>query len=404
MIFKYVAYTTTGDKVADLVEAESEERAEAFLWQKNLSVITLKKHKPRTSLDEAFPSLFGVKSADVVNFSQQLSILLSSGIGLLPALQIISDQTTKPSFKKIIAKLTNDLRSGMPFSEAAAKYPQVFPTIFLRLVQIAEQTGNMPQMLAEVAEFLDKQVQAMRKIRRALVYPMAVLLLAGVAVTILLTFVLPALTNLFSEFGGTLPLITRILLTTASILKADIVFIIMGVIAIAGAGWLYIRKPKGALNRDRLLLKVPFLGSFLLHSDLARIMRAISILLSAGIPITEALNLVTTTPQNRVLQRAMQTTREDVIQGSSISKAFESNPFFPRLVSQMVAVGEETGNLKENLQRLSDYYEENSDRAMSAMTGVIEPALILGVGAFVGFIAVSIIFPMYNLIHQIRPT
>lgn len=402
MLYKYIAYTPEGERVERVIEAPSERVAEEMLWQSNLTIVKVEKRRQLPTLDEAVPTLFGVKPADVVTFSRQMSTILESGIGILQALEVLQEQAPKASFKRVLRRVIEDLQTGTLFSEACAKHPTVFPPVFLRLMKIGEGTGNLALMLKQAAEYMEKQVILMRKLRNAMAYPAVVMVIALFAVFVLLNFVLPALSRLFREFGGQLPLITRLLLQGADFLRAFIWAVVLVVAVFAFLVWRYSKTRRGSRQMAWLLLSMPLLGNFLKSSQLARLTRSMTTLFGAGVSVTESLDLTIRSSENTILREALEGVRSDILAGKSLSEAFQTQPLFPRLLGQMIAVGEETGRLAVNVEGMATFYEEEADRAMSALLGIIEPALIISIGGFVGFIGISVITPIYSLIQQVR--
>jgi type IV pilus assembly protein PilC len=402
MVYRYLAYRADGTEISGVLEADSTERAEEILWQNELTVVRIRRQRRLPALGDVFPTLFGVKRKDLILFSRQLATLLDSGVGILTALRILEDQAQKAAFKKVIHSLGQELQTGALFSEALGQYPDVFPNIFLRLVEVGEGTGSLQSSLRQIATYLEKDEMLSGKIKGAMAYPAFVLLLAGGAVFIMLNFALPSMMTLFTEFNAELPLPTRILLALVDFFQAYSLYLIILIVGAIAAIGLAARTERGKRRIDWVNMHMPMLSQVVIKGSLARFSRTLSILLVSGVNITEALNMVIMTTSNLIIRDALVDTQGSVLVGQSISKSLTLSGIFPPMLTQMIGVGEETGTLQSNLETLADIYEEETDRAINRVTGMLAPALILLVGGFVAFIAVSVIMPMYSIFQQIN--
>ncbi|TET38258.1 MAG: type II secretion system F family protein [Dehalococcoidia bacterium] len=401
MWFEYVACNTKGDTTTGTLEADSERSAEQLLWQSDLTIISLSKKRMPPSLDEAMPFFFRVSKNDVVYFTRDLATLLSSGIAILHALHMLYGRTTKTSMKKVVRQLTGAIETGSPFSEACAKFPSVFSPFYLRMTRVGEEIGNIDVMLREIVIQMEKEAAVCSKVRNAMIYPAFVLALAVAAMGVMIGFVLPAMSGLFTAFGGDLPIFTRIMLGFATFVRANILYLLLGVVALVGLGWLYFRGPKGKLRRDALIWRLPLIGNINIKGTMSKLARNIAILIRGGVTITEALDLVIMTTDNAPLRDALVKVRADVHSGESLSRALIEHPVFPPLFSQVVGVGEQSGRLDSNLDVMADFYEMEMDKAIARATGMLGPTLVVVMGLVVGFIALSIITPIYSFMGQI---
>ncbi len=404
MIFKYEACTPSGEIIGGTLEVESERRAEELLWQSDFTIVTLKKLRklPSISLGEIMPTFFGVKRSDVIAFSRDLSTLLSSGIALLPALGILHEQIRKGSFRKVIRNLVEGIETGSSFSEACSKHPLVFSALYLRMIRLGEEVGNLSSVLEQLQKYMEKDEAVSSKVKGAMAYPAFVALIGVAVVIVLVVFVMPNLEGIFAEFGGELPILTRALLSVTSFLGDNIIWIIVGIAGLGLAGWLYFRKvEKGKRRWSSIVLKTPLVGGVSLKSNMSGIGRTLSTLLGSGVPLVEALGLLIQTTDNAVIKDALIQVHADVQTGHSLSHAMGSRSIFPMMMSRMVGVGEETGRLEPNLETVSRFYEEDADEAVGRLTGMIGPALIMVVGLIVAFIAVSIIGTIYSVVGSV---
>lgn len=404
MRFKYEAYSSGGETVRGVLEADSETQAEEVLWGSDLTILTLKSEDrfALPSLDEAVPTLFGVKRQDVINFTHQLATLLGAGVAIVPALAMLYEQATKAAFRKVLRQINDTVQAGNRLSDAFSQHPTIFPPLYLRLMEVGEATGNMEVILRQMATYMEKEAATGRKIRGAMGYPIFVLLLAAVALTIMLNLVLPAIGALFKEFGGQLPLATRIMLGLVGFSQAYFRYAAPGILGTGALVFWYIRTPTGRKRWDTLMFWAPIIGTINRNGSIARFARTASILLGAGVSLTETIELVVQATQNQVVRDALVGVRSDVLAGQALSVSLSQHPAFPPLINQMVNVGERTGTLEANLGSMADFFDTETDRAISRLTGMIEPGLIVMVGLFVGFVAVAVISPMYSIMQQIR--
>ena len=396
MEFKYTASTAEGSVINGVVEAETETTAEDILWKSGLTIIDLKKRIKIPSPHEMLPSLFGVKKHDVIVFSRNLASLLDAGIPIFRALTI-QGRFGRPSFRAVLREVNKELERGTRFSEACAKYPKVFPNFFVYLIKTGEEVGNLSQVLNDIATHMERDEATAKKIKSSLAYPAFVMLLAVGAIFVMLTFVVPALTSMFKEFGSDLPPMTRALIAVGDFFSANFMYMILAVVLIAISGMLYIRTQSGKKNKDRFILKIPVIGGATLKGALARFTRNMGMLVAAGVSLFEALKLASETTDNLVVAEAVANVRSNVGDGKLFSQAIAADPIFPGLMSEMIGVGEESGNLESHLVKVSAFYEEESNAAIARVTGMLTPALTIGVGLMIGLIAVTIFSSIYSL-------
>ncbi len=401
MAIKYVAYNQAGDRVSGLLGVESPQRAREILWEKGLIVCSLKRRRQLPSRAKLLPTLFGVKPLDVIVFTRELASLLESGISLVPSLRILYEQTGKQSFKDSIRSVIHDLESGDSFSRACERQSAVFPSFLIRLLQVAEETGELRKILLEIVTYMEKQRATAARVKKALTYPAIVLVVGFAATFILVTFALPAMTGLFLEFGAELPLATRMLIALSDHAQVYGMYVLGGIIATGLLAWWYIRTPTGRRKWDRLILKTPVIGKIIQRSELSRLCSTMTTLLSAGIPMTETIRLAQDTIGNRVIQEGLGDVYRETLTGAGFEAAIRRQRVFPPLFSQTVGIGEETGALRNNLAGLATFYEQETDRAVARATDMIEPTIIILIGIIVGFIAIAIMSAMYAVMPGI---
>ncbi len=403
MWYSYVGYRPSGEMVKGTLEAESEQKAEESLWKSEVTIITLKeKKKGRRSVQEMLPTLFGVKRGDVINFTRDLHSLLSAGIGIHPSLSMLHERVTKVSMKTVVRDILLSVESGNSFSDACAQHPKVFSPFYLRLTRVGEEIGNLEHMLQQITVQMTKEAAIRKKVKGAMIMPVITLVVAAVAVAALVTFVIPAMSGLFEQFGGELPLMTRIMLAISNFVTGNILYLFLALVAVIGGSVWYFKTPRGKRTKDTIMLKIPIIKDINIKGAMARTARNLSILLSGGVPITESLDLVIQTADNVRFKEAFVKVRSNVGEGLLLSQAMGNQPMFPKLLTQVISVGELTGKLESNLESAADFYENETDSAISSATTMLTPIMTIAVGFIVALIAISVYQPIYGIAKQIQ--
>jgi len=402
MPFRYLAYDAEGNERRGTLNVEQEDTAERLLYERGLIVAQLKPTGQGINLAQWFPTFFGPKKRDVIILSNQLANLLESGVAILPALELMSQETTSSSLSRVLEEIVEDIRQGSSISDALAKHEQTFSPIYQNMIRVGERTGNIGEILRQLAEHMEKEETVKSNVRGAMSYPAVVLLLAIGVVLIMLNFTLPPLLGLYNEFNAQLPLPTRILMRTSELFLAYRLPLFIFLAVLAGALVWYIRTPQGKKQFHLLLLKVPVLGRINIHNAAGRFSRTLATLLQAGLQLPESMRLTGETIPNVVLSEEIEELRQETLQGRGIAAPLADSDHFPRMLAQVVRIGEETGTLDEHLLTLSTFYEEEVDRSLENLTSLLEPAMVVFVGLIVAFVAISVIMPMYSLLGQIQ--
>lgn len=402
MAYRYVAYTRTGERVQGMLNVPTEVAAEEALWRSDYVIVSLRQVRPGVDVAVLMPTFFGVKTRDLIVFSRQLATLIDSGITILAGLQMLAEETSNKTLKRALDKVSEEVQEGETLSNALRKQPHIFPPIYGRMIEIGERMGNMEGVLRQVATYMEKRETLVRKLRGAMAYPAFIISLAIVVVFLMITFTLPGIMGLFGEFQIDLPITTRILIAITDFTSAHQTQMMTGAVLVVLVLALYLRTPIGRRQKDILLLKTPVIGAINIQSNMSQVCHTMSILLRAGLPMAEIMNLIVETTGNVILQEAIQRVRTEMLQGQGLSQPMRQEKVFPKLLAQMVRVGEETGTLDTNLETLAVFYEEEADRRIGALTAMMEPALMLLIGGMVGFLAVSVIMPMYSLMGTMR--
>lgn len=400
MAYQFKAYTLDKRIVKGTIDAASEIMAEEALYRAGYNrVLSLKETRPGLSLERLIPTFFGVKARDVIDLSRQLATLIESGVTILTALQLLEEQSFRAAFRKVIAGLIAELRGGSSLSQALSKYPQVFSYTYCQVVKAGEQAGNLEVGLRQIAGYMEKQAATKKKIRSALAYPIMVLLMAIGVFALLITVALPPLVGLFTALGTELPWTTRLLIAISGFLINYKFYLLVGVLIVVVSIIGYLRLPAGKLTMDRLMLKLPLIGPINIQRNVGHFCRTASMLLKAGLLLPQTMNIVIQTVGNRIIRQVLREVREKLVQGQGLSQPMATIDLFPRLLVEMVSVGEKTGNLDSTLATLGDYYEQRVDQKVNSLISMIGPALTVVVGLVVAFIALSMITPLYSILE-----
>lgn len=401
MAIKYTAYDETGERVTGILEVDSEAAAERMLWESNLTIASLKGARRAPSKYELFPTLFKVKPRDLISLAQELAFLLDSGISLLPALKLLLPRVRNPCLRIALDRIIQDIESGNPLSLALSKHPDIFPSLFTRLLTAGEETGKLADMLHRVAAYMEKQESLTQKVKKATTYPAMVFIFGIIGVAVLVIFALPPLTTLYGEFDVAMPLAPRMLIAASHWLESYGKYVFLGLAIIGIGGWRYTCTPGGKRRWDYLVLRMPRIGKLVGSSNLARFTSTVAVLLSAGLPFMEAMGLMRTISTNVAFADAAGEVQTDVLMGQPISEALSRHRIFPHTTIQMVSVAEQSGGLATSLEMQSKFYEEETDRAIASTTALIEPVAIAIVGILVGFVAVSMFTAIYSLVGAV---
>ena len=332
---------------------------------------------------------------------RQLATLLDSGLPLLVSLQAMSHEKSHGMIRDAMKGMSQLISEGGQLSDALAKYPAIFPALFVRLARIGEQAGNVSAVLRRGASYLESQSELKAKLRASMTYPAIVAVTAGISVIILIKFSIPMLSGLLDEFGADLPFITKVILGLSDFVSAFGPWILLLFIFTIGVGFLYRRRPNGRLAVDRMLLRLPLFGVLIQRSSVARVTQTLASLLASGIPLLEAVELTMDSTDNAVLKQALDRARLELLAGNNFSDALRLNPIFPPMVVEVVRVGETAGNLTDQLDVISRVLQQDFDASVSRLVGIIEPAMILGVGAVVAIIGVTVITTVYSILPSI---
>ncbi|MDD5127110.1 MAG: type II secretion system F family protein [Dehalococcoidales bacterium] len=400
MVYQYIAYNEKGDLVKGRLPAANEEAATNLLGYAGYRAVNLKPYVPFLSSDRLTAEFFPIKPQDIILFYRQLAILLESGINIVGAMELLRGQITNRTLKKVLGEVVADIRSGHQLSAALSKHPVAFPPISCRSLGIGEQTGNLETMLRQLADYQEKDIAAKKSIKGALTLPAIAAGVAILVIIVMVTFVLPAFAGLYGSLGAELPLITRVVLDGSAMLRAYGLHIMLGLGALILCALAYTRTPDGKYRLDRFLLTMPMLGHINLLNVLSRCCRSISLLFTAGLPLTEIMPLIIQGSNNKAMTKALVDVQQDMLKGEGLSQPMAKNSLFLPMMVQMVKVGEETGNLDTTLVAVAKNYETEADDKTRALIALVQPAMTLAIAGVVGVIALSLISAMYSMYGQ----
>ena len=401
--YAYKVRDRSGKIVQGTVEADSENAVVGRLRQMGLAPLLIEEHKESLGKKELhLPWAGRVKPKDIAVMSRQFATMINSGLSLLRALNILSEQTDNTKFREVLSAVRSDVEKGQSLSQALAKHPKVFSRLYVAMIKAGETGGVLDKTLLRMAETMEKEVALRHKIKSAMTYPVVVFGLVIIIVTAMLLFVVPMFKNLYKSLGGTLPLPTRVLIFFSDLIK-HFWFVWFFVIAGAIFGFRkWIQTDAGRAKWDAIKLKLPVFGVLVHKTALSRYSRTLAALFRSGVPILQGLDIVKETVNNAVMAEAVTQVQLSVKEGASIAKPLEQHAVFPPMVVQMMMVGEETGALDTMLEKIADFYDQEVDATVEALTSLIEPLLIAVMGVAVGGMVVALYMPMFNIINLIK--
>lgn len=401
--YAYKVRDKQGKVVAGQLEAESQSAVAQRLKQMGYAPILIEERKKSVGAQEfKLPWKRLVKGKDLAVFSRQFATMINSGLSLLRALNILADQTENKALAAVIAEVRSDVEKGTSLSAAMAKHPKVFSRLYVSMIKAGEIGGVLDSVLLRLAENLEKEVALRQKIKSAMTYPVVVFILVLLIVSGMLLFVVPMFETLYKDLGGTLPLPTRLLIAVSNVMK-KLWFLVAGAFVGGAIGFRkWIASEKGRAVWDQIKLKMPIFGGLVHKTALSRFSRTLGVLIRSGVPILQGLDIVQETSGNAVVAKATKDVQTSVKDGESIAKPLERHAVFPPMVVQMIAVGEETGALDTMLGKISDFYDQEVEATVDALTSLIEPLLIAVMGLVVGGMVIALYMPMFNIINLIK--
>jgi type IV pilus assembly protein PilC len=397
--FKYNALDEAGKKFSGVEMAASLGAAHLALIQRGLQPLDI---KVRTSVLNFEITKKKVPRNEIMNFTRQLAVFMKAGVSIMEALEVIVEETQGKMLRKIIFDLIDSLRAGDTYATACAAHPEAFPNFYVGILESAELTGNLDQVLNQLAEYIDRDQVARTKVTSALIYPAVVACMSVVTVLVLTVFVLPRFRVFFASLNAKLPLVTRMLMSMAGFIGHWWYAEVALVIIIVGGYSAMRRSDKGRAQLDAIILKLPVIGDITQTAVLERICRILSSMLRAGVDLPRSMAVTADSANNAVFHRALYEVRDAMMQGQGLAGPIARTGLFPGAARQMFRVGEETGTLDQQLSVAADYYNRELETKLERATALFEPAIIVFMGVVVGFVAVALISAMYGIYNQVK--
>jgi type IV pilus assembly protein PilC len=401
--YRVVAYSFEGARTTRTVSAPTIEDAQRLLWDEGFRIVDMRNRSiHRAKLYELFPSFFKVRKSELVLITRQLATFVKVGVPMLEALAVLHEQTGSREMKAALQDMMVDLGQGRPLSAAMSTHPRIFNRLYVDMVRAAELSGQLDIVLNQIADYMTRDDTAARQIKGAMIYPLVVLVLSFAVITVLVLFVLPAFVHLFQEFGAELPLTTRVLLNVGKFFETYGWQVMIGLVAGIIAVTAFLQTLDGKRMRDRYIVKLPYLGKIIHYSIIERFLRTFSTMTHAGIPVTQMFDTTIEATGNLIFQERLRAVQEQMIAGEGFAGPLHQTDLFPPLVIQMIRVGEVTGTLDVTLDQAAQYYTSEIEFRTKSMIAIMEPGLVIFIGVIVAFVAISVISPMYGLVHAIK--
>jgi type IV pilus assembly protein PilC len=395
-VFVWVAQTKKGRKLKGEIDAANEAIALSQLKKRNFTVKKLKA-KPKDILGNISFLKPKVTRKDLMVFTRQFSTMIDAGLPLVQGLTILAEQSENPTFKAVLKEITKDVEGGSTLAEAMKKHTKIFDALFVNLVAAGEMGGMLDTILRRLAQFIEKAEKLKSQIKGAMTYPIVVMAVAFIVIAVILVFVIPVFEDMFKSFGSALPTPTQIVVNMSRFLKSNIHWVIIALIALIYGFKRYRDTAAGKKVTDSLLLKLPVFGNLLKKTAVARFTRTLGTMISSGVPILDALEIVAKTAGNVVIEEIIYEVRGSIAEGQTIAEPLSENDIFPGMVIQMIAVGEATGALDSMLEKIADFYDEEVDAAVAALTSMLEPLLMLFLGGSIGGLVIAMYLPIFEM-------
>tara|TARA_B100000959_G_C14950987_1_gene611875 strand:- start:497 stop:1693 length:1197 start_codon:yes stop_codon:yes gene_type:complete len=394
--FKYTALSKAGKAVDGEIEGEDLQSVESLLSKQGFSDLKVKK-KPKEI------ALFAEKvtEKDIVVFTRQFSVMISAGLPLVQCLSLLSSQSENKTFAKTIGEIRQSVETGDTFSDALRKHPKVFDSLYGNMIEAGEVGGILDTILVRLADYMEKAMKLKAKVKSALVYPLAIVVIAVVVVAFLMIFVIPTFVSMFAEMGGSLPGPTALVMHISDLFVNHWWKMILALVVFIFVFKRFYQTEKGMLMVDTYALKAPVFGPLIRKVAVAKFTRTFGTLTSSGVPIIQALDIVARTAGQKVVENAILGTIDSIKEGQTLAAPLSRSKVFPPMVVQMIDVGEETGALDTMLEKIADFYDDEVDAAVEALTALLEPMLMVFLGVVIGFIVIAMYLPIFKMADAI---
>lgn len=395
--FEYKGKTLAGGQVNGTIKAKNQDDLKRILRRNRIMVTSVRKKAAEINIKFGT----GVKRMDVSRFTRQFATMISSGLPMIQCLEILAAQSENKEFRKILLKVKDTVQSGSTLADALGRHPKIFDQLYVNMVEAGEMGGALDVILIRLANYREKAEVLIRKVKGAMMYPIVILVVAISVTVAMLAFVVPVFAKMFAGLGEELPAPTQVILAISNFLQAYFLYIIGALITIIILYRIGVKNPHGRLMADKVIINLPMLGSLIRKSAIARFSRTLGTLLASGVSILEALEITAKTAGNRVIHDAIRKSVVSIAEGDTITAPLKETGVFPPMVTQMISVGEKTGGLDEMLNKIADFYDEEVDAAVSALTSIIEPVVVVFMGVVVGGILIAMYLPMFDIIGKI---
>ncbi|MBW2591431.1 MAG: type II secretion system F family protein [Deltaproteobacteria bacterium] len=382
------------------MEAPNEEAVRSNLHRLRITPVKIKK-KPRDLLENVAFLQPAVKERDVIIFARQFSTMIDAGLPIIQCLNILYSQQDNKTFQKMLREIKESVESGTTLAESLQKYPKIFDNLFVNMIAAGEAGGILDTILKRLAGYMEKAARLKKQVKGAMIYPAITLAVAAIVVAVLLVFVIPVFEKMFRDFGGQLPAPTQMVVNLSGFVKSKIFYIIGALIIFGFAFKKYYSTEKGRIVVDRFSLKLPVLGILLRKVAVAKFTRTMGTMLSSGVAILEALDIVAKTAGNKIIEMAINNVRAGITEGRTMAEPLAESGVFPAMVCQMIAVGESTGALDTMLEKIADFYDEEVDQAVENLTSMIEPFMLVFLGVVVGGMVIAMYLPIFTMAQNI---
>jgi len=398
--FTYVGKTKQGAVRKGDLTAKTREEAAEQLRRQNVIVSSLLEVKAPEGILQRLSLGGGVGDKEVAVFTRQFATMINAGLPLVQCLEILSTQTENKIFAKAIAEIKFDVEAGSTFADALKKHPKIFDELYVNLVHAGEVGGLLDTILGRLAKHIEKAMKLKSQIKSAMVYPSAIMGVAVIVISVLMIFVIPIFARMFLEMSGGkvgLPFATQLVIDVSNFMKSNILFLIMGAAALVYAIKRYYATPKGRLVMDRMFLKLPVMGDLIRKAAVAKFTRTLGTLITSGVPILEGLTITSKTAGNKVVEGAILMARQSISEGKTVAEPLAKSGVFPSMVTHMISVGEATGALDAMLGKIADFYDEEVDASVAALTALLEPMMMVFLGTIIGFIVIAMYLPIFKM-------
>lgn len=395
-IYVWSGKNKKGRVIKGEIEAADERIARVQIKRRNIEVTKLKK-KPKDLFENISFMQPKITKKDVVIFTRQFSTMINAGLPIVQGLTILAEQAENKSFKKVLKQITKDVEGGATLADALQSHPKIFDSLFVGLVAAGEAGGILDTILQRLATYIEKSEKLKSQVKGALVYPAVVVSIAVIVIAVIMIFVIPVFQDLFASVGKALPLPTQLVVSMSNFTKGNIHYMIGGLIIFVWLFRRYYRTQSGKKKIDQLMLKLPIFGEIIKKVAVARFTRTLGTMVSSGVPILDALEITAKTAGNSVVEEIILDARKSIAEGQTIAEPLSENEVFPGMVAQMISVGEATGALDAMLAKIADFYDDEVDAAVAAMTSMLEPLLMLFLGGSIGGLVIAMYLPIFQM-------